>query len=102
MPFSIEGSDELLSTTRAVRKRLDLTRPVPRQVILDCIGVAQQAPTGSNQQLWRWIVVTDPGKRHTQYAAKQRDITGVVAEHRPARRRPADGDVRVGDEGRRR
>jgi nitroreductase len=63
MSIDLECADELLSTTRAVRKRLDLTRPVPREVILDCIRLAQQSPTGSNQQTWRWIVVTDPDKR---------------------------------------
>jgi nitroreductase len=55
--------DHLLSTTRAVRKRLDLTRPVPDDVIVDCLRLAIQAPTGSNAQLWRWIVVTDPAQR---------------------------------------
>jgi len=63
MPLDLAAADELLTTTRAVRKRLDLTRPVPREVILDCIRVSQQAPTGSNQQGWRWIVVTDPAKK---------------------------------------
>lgn len=63
MTLHLECADALLSTTRAVRKRLDLTRPVPREVILDCIRLAQQAPTGSNQQTWRWLVVTDPDKR---------------------------------------
>jgi nitroreductase len=63
MTLHLECADELLSTTRAVRKRLDLTRPVPREVILDCIRLSQQAPTGSNQQTWRWLVVTDPVKR---------------------------------------
>jgi nitroreductase len=63
MSIQIEGADELLSTTRAVRKRLDLNRPVPRQVILDCIRISQQAPTGSNVQGWRWMVVTDAAKR---------------------------------------
>lgn len=52
--------DELLTHTRAVRKRLDLTRPVPRELILECIRIAQQAPTGSDRQGWRWVVVTDP------------------------------------------
>jgi nitroreductase len=56
-------TDELLSTTRAVRKRLDLQRPVEREVILDCLRLAQQAPTGSNAQGWRWVVVTDEAKR---------------------------------------
>ena len=56
MPFDLETTDRLLSTTRAVRKRLDLTRAVPRDVILDCIRLSQQAPTGSNMQGWRWLV----------------------------------------------
>jgi nitroreductase len=56
-------ADELLSTTRAVRKRLDLDRPVERGVILECLRLAVQAPTASNSQGWRWVVVTDAGKR---------------------------------------
>jgi nitroreductase len=55
--------DELLTTTRAVRKRLDLTRPVGREVILECIRLAMQAPTASNAQDWRWVIVTDADKR---------------------------------------
>lgn len=62
-PFDLAETDRLLSTTRSVRKRLDLERPVDPAVILDCIRLAQQAPTGSNGQGWRWIVVTDPAKR---------------------------------------
>lgn len=53
--------DELLTTTRAVRKRLDLSRPVERSVIEECLTVALQAPTGSNSQNWHWVVVTEPG-----------------------------------------
>jgi nitroreductase len=52
--------DELLSTTRAVRRRLDLDRPVERDVVLDCLRLAIQAPTAANTQTWRWLVVTDP------------------------------------------
>jgi len=55
--------DELLTTTRSVRKRLDLTRPVGREVILECIRLAMQAPTASNAQDWRWLVITDAKKR---------------------------------------
>ena len=55
--------DELLTTTRAVRKRLDLTRPVDRDVILECVRLAMQAPTASNAQDWRWLVITDADKR---------------------------------------
>src|SRR5215216_790789 len=57
--FDLEQTDRLLTTTRAVRKRLDLTRPVPRELILDCIRVATQAPAGGNVQRWRWIVVDE-------------------------------------------
>jgi nitroreductase len=55
--------DELLSTTRAVRKRLDLNRPVERDVILECLRLAIQAPTATNEQSWRWMVITDADKR---------------------------------------
>lgn len=55
--------DELLTTTRSVRKRLDLDRPVGREVILECIRLAMQAPTASNAQDWRWLVITDADKR---------------------------------------
>jgi nitroreductase len=55
--------DHLLSSTRTVRKRLDLSRPVERTVVLECLRFAVQAPTDSNLQGWRWVVVTDPGKR---------------------------------------
>lgn len=55
--------DEVLTTTRAVRRRLDLTRPVPRGLIEECLEIALQAPTGSNRQGWHFVVVTDPEKR---------------------------------------
>src|SRR5690242_1889014 len=55
--------DALLTTTRAVRKRLDFDRPVPLDVVRECIDIATQAPTGSNQQGWQWVVVTDAEKR---------------------------------------
>jgi nitroreductase len=61
--MDIATVDELLSTTRSVRKRLDLTRPVGREVILECIQLAMQAPTASNTQNWRWLVITDADKR---------------------------------------
>jgi len=62
-PFDLDETDRLLSTTRAVRRRLDLERPVEREVVLDCIRLSQQAPTASNTQKWRWMVVMDEAKR---------------------------------------
>jgi nitroreductase len=55
--------DELLTTTRSVRRRLDLERPVPVDIVREALEVALQAPTGSNAQTWHWIVVTDREKR---------------------------------------
>ncbi|MBE1534576.1 nitroreductase family protein [Actinomadura algeriensis] len=55
--------DELLSTTRAVRRRLVLDRPVPRRLIEECVDLATQAPTGRNRQRWHFIVVTEPARR---------------------------------------
>src|ERR1700712_871331 len=64
MTFTVPlNPDELLTTTRTVRKRLDLTRPVPQELIRDCLQVALQAPSGSNRQGWHWIVVTDADQR---------------------------------------
>ena len=57
------ATDKLLTTTRSVRKRLDLTRPVPAELIAECIDIAMQAPTGTNAQNWAFVVVTDPAKR---------------------------------------
>ena len=59
----VESVDRVLSTTRAVRRRLDLSRPVEREVVLDCLRLAVQAPTASNSQNWRWMVITDADKR---------------------------------------
>jgi len=56
-------NDELLSTTRAVRKRLDFDRPVGMDVIRECLELAVQAPTGSNAQGWQFVFVTDADKR---------------------------------------
>ncbi len=61
--YDLTVTDALLSTTRAVRKRLDLSRPVSKDVIRECLDLSQQAPTGGNRQGWRWVVVTDAQKR---------------------------------------
>jgi len=54
------SADELLSTTRAVRKRLDFDREVQRETVEECLGLALQAPTGGNAQTWAWVLVRDP------------------------------------------
>jgi nitroreductase len=63
MPFDLTQTDRLLTTTRSVRKRLDLSRPVARETVLECLDIALQAPTGGNGQRWRWLVVDDPEMR---------------------------------------
>jgi nitroreductase len=52
--------DELLTTTRSVRKRLDYDRPVPRDVVVDCVRIAQQAPQGSNIAQTQFLLLDDP------------------------------------------
>jgi len=63
MDFDLAQTDALLSTTRAVRKRLDFDREVPDDVLLECLDLAVQAPTGSNRQGWRWMVIRDAEKK---------------------------------------
>jgi nitroreductase len=53
----------ILTTTRSVRKRIDFDRPVPRELLLECLEVAVQAPTGGNTQGWAWVIVTDAEKK---------------------------------------
>ena len=56
-PFDRDTVDRLLTTTKAVRKRLDLERPVPRELITECIRLGCYAPNASNAQEWWWVVV---------------------------------------------
>lgn len=55
--------DEVLTTTRSVRKRLDFDKPVSRDVLRECLELALQAPTGSNAQGWQWVFVEDAEKK---------------------------------------
>ncbi len=57
------SADEVLSTTRAVRRRLDLTRPIEPEVLRECLELAVQAPTGRIRQRWEFVVVTDEEQR---------------------------------------
>ena len=62
MPNLHLSADEVLTTTRAVRKRMDFERAIDLATIEECLEIALQAPTGSNGQQWHWVVVTDPDK----------------------------------------
>jgi nitroreductase len=61
--LDLETVDRLLTTTRAVRKRLDRSRAVPRAAIEECLRLAVQAPTAGDAQNWHWVVVSDRGRR---------------------------------------
>jgi nitroreductase len=81
-PFDLAQTDKLLTTTRSVRKRLDLQAPVDLDVVLQCIDIACQAPTGGNSQQWRWLVVDDPEKRAGLAELYNRSATPYLAEGR--------------------
>jgi len=70
--------DHVLTTTRAVRRRLDLDRPVPLEVVYRCLEIALQAPTGFNLQNWRWLVVTDPELRRALAAIYRRSLRPFI------------------------
>jgi nitroreductase len=86
--------DELLTTTRSVRKRLDLERPVEREVIEECLEVAIQAPTGSNMQGWHWMFVTDAEKKQRLADLYNESFRPYAAMDAPARQYK-DGDTRA-------
>ncbi|MEO6716844.1 MAG: nitroreductase family protein [Novosphingobium sp.] len=69
--------DEILTTTRAVRKRLDVSRKVPRALLEECLELAFQAPNGSNKNLWRWIIVDDP-EMVTKLGDEYRAAMGIL------------------------
>ncbi len=74
---------ELLTTTRSVRRRIDRTREVDRDLLLRCLEVAMQAPNGADEQAWRWIVVTDEKQREKigacYHAANEQFAASVTA-----------------------
>ncbi|MEU5692955.1 nitroreductase family protein [Actinosynnema sp. NPDC020468] len=74
------SADEVLSTTRAVRKRLDLDRPVPRRLIEECVDLATQAPTGRNRQRWHFIVVDDEERRARIAEIFRRAVAATVSK----------------------
>ncbi len=110
--FDLAETDRLLTTTKQVRKRLDLSRPVPREVLLECIDIASHAPMGGNLERNRWLVIDDPDKKATigevyqrvgrPYLAandleamsprQRRVVESARVPRRPHRRRARDGD----------
>src|ERR1700712_920366 len=81
--------DELLTTTRSVRKRLDFEKPVPREVLMECLELALQAPTGSNAQGWQFVFVEDPAKKKALADVYRANATPYLDQPKPAR-----GDIR--------
>lgn len=76
-------TDRLLTTTRAVRKRLDFDRDVPDDVLVECIDVATQAPTGANAQRWRWLVVRDADTRRALADVYRKGYTDYITPQLP-------------------
>ena len=76
---------ELLTTTRSVRKRLDLERPVSRDEVEECLQVAFQAPNGSNQQMYGWVCVDDADTKAAMATIYREALGGYVAEMNAAR-----------------
>ena len=93
--MSLQDFDHVLTTTRAVRKRLDLQRPVEPAVISECIELAAQAPIGSNIHSWRFLVVTDPELRVAIGDYYRRGASEYLAAGRAMASTPAQ--IRVSD-----
>ncbi|SDL00948.1 nitroreductase family protein [Nonomuraea jiangxiensis] len=110
MTIKALAPDELLTTTRSVRKRLDLTRPVDPALVRECLRIALQAPSGGNRQDWHWIVVTDPElrraigdyyRRSFQVYQQSGSSAGALFQDEPARaatqRRVSESAVYLGE-----
>ena len=82
-------ADEVLTSTRSVRKRLDFEKPVPREVIMECLDLALQAPTGSNNQGWQFVFVEDPEKKKALADIYRANATPYLDLPKPER-----GDIR--------
>ena len=84
-------ADDVLTTTRAVRRRLDFDRPVPRELLLECLQVAVQAPTGSNRQEWHFVFIDDAERKRAVAELYGRAWDAYSSGGRPAY---PEGDVR--------
>lgn len=77
------SADEVLATTRSVRKRLDFDRPVEHHIIMECLELALQAPTGSNRQGWQWMFVTDEAKKLALRDIYRKNFTWYASQPGP-------------------
>jgi nitroreductase len=92
--------DELLTTTRSVRKRLDFERPVPMELVRECLEIALQAPSGSNRQGWQWVVVTDQAVRLAIGDVYRRAVEGYLKSSGSAAKLFGDDPARSSVQGR--
>lgn len=97
--IDIGNADELLSTTRAVRRRLDLSRPVDPEVLLDCVRLALQAPAAVNSPPWRFVIITEPEKRRA--IAEIYRSAGAERVDEPLRTMPSGAERKVVEEAQR-
>jgi nitroreductase len=89
-PMDLATVDKLLTTTRTVRKRLDLSRPVEPEIIQECLEIAIQAPTGGNIPRYHFVVVTDAAKRAALGAIYKRSYLEVYSPERQEETRQTD------------
>ncbi len=82
MEFDLRQIDEILSTARSVRRKLDFDRPLERQVLYDCINVAVQAPTGLGGENWRFLVVDEPAQKAALAELYKTVLLEIMAERR--------------------
>lgn len=98
----ITDFETVMRTTRSVRKRLDLERPVDPQVLLDCFEIALQAPTGGYAQDWRFLVVTDPELRRaiaSRYEQAYEEEVAAALADRSLYARKVKGRLGEADDG---
>jgi nitroreductase len=86
MPHLDLTPDQLLSTTRSVRRRIDLTRPVERELVQECLDLAFQAPSGGNVQSWHFVLVTEPARKQAiadlyRRSKRENDPPEIAPEH---------------------
>ena len=91
--FDLAQTDRLLTTTKQVRKRLDLSRPVDLNLVLDCIDIASAAPMGGNLERNRWLIVDDPDRKPRSERSTLRSAVRICG---PTRKRSRRDLVRSG------